>query len=299
MKFDMHCHTKEGSMDGKVTINDYIERLKELGFSGMLVSDHNSYNGYRNWKHEIKGIKHKDFTVLKGIEYDTIDAGHILVIMPSNSKLKILELRGLPIQFLIEIVHKNGGILGPAHPCGEKFLSITNTRKHRKMVNQLAVMEKFDFIESFNSCEPVESNAKAKKLSDLFNLPGFGGSDSHRLDCIGTAYTEFYEPIHNEEELIEYVKSGKKVTTGGTYYTGTTKEKIGAMNHLLVGSFWFYNRFGSIVRRRKRMIELAKINVMYKMRQDKHHKHVEVTQCELTDQKEKKDQEIANTELDE
>ena len=31
--------------------------------------------------------------MLKGIEYDTIDAGHILVIMPENVKLKILELR--------------------------------------------------------------------------------------------------------------------------------------------------------------------------------------------------------------
>ena len=41
-----------------------------------------------------------------------------------NVNLKILELRGLPVHLLIDIVHKNGGILGPAHPCGEKYLSI-------------------------------------------------------------------------------------------------------------------------------------------------------------------------------
>lgn len=29
MKFDMHCHTKEGSMDGKVMIEEYIKKLKE------------------------------------------------------------------------------------------------------------------------------------------------------------------------------------------------------------------------------------------------------------------------------
>lgn len=34
--------------------------------------------------------------VLKGVEYDTCDCGHILVIMPFGVKLKILELRGLP-----------------------------------------------------------------------------------------------------------------------------------------------------------------------------------------------------------
>ena len=55
MKFDMHCHTKEGSMDGKVMIEEYIRTLKRKGFGGMLVSDHDSYDGYREWKNAIKG----------------------------------------------------------------------------------------------------------------------------------------------------------------------------------------------------------------------------------------------------
>jgi hypothetical protein len=129
MKFDMHCHTKEGSLDGKVSVEQYISLLQKKGFDGMLITDHNSYNGYRAWNNTLKGKKYKDFVVLKGIEYDTIDAGHILVILPEDVKLKIMELRGLPVQFLIDIIHKNGGILGPAHPCGEKFLSITHTGK--------------------------------------------------------------------------------------------------------------------------------------------------------------------------
>ena len=29
VKFDMHCHTKEGSLDGKVEIEEYIRILKE------------------------------------------------------------------------------------------------------------------------------------------------------------------------------------------------------------------------------------------------------------------------------
>ena len=45
MKFDMHCHTKEGSLDGKVKIERFIEILMEKGYQGMLVTDHNSYNG--------------------------------------------------------------------------------------------------------------------------------------------------------------------------------------------------------------------------------------------------------------
>lgn len=178
-KFDMHCHTKEGSLDGKVPVEEFIAALRRKGYHGMLISDHNTYKGYRAWKNEVKGRRFQDFVVLKGIEYDTIDAGHILVVMPENVKLKILELRGLPVQFLVDIVHKNGGILGPAHPCGEKYLSITNTRKHR---HQLAVMDKFDFLEGFNACESPESNERAEKIARQYGKPAFGGSDAHKED---------------------------------------------------------------------------------------------------------------------
>ena len=82
MKFDMHCHTKEGSPDGRIPIKEYILELKKQGFDGMLVSDHNSYNGYRYWKKHREEMP--EFIVLKGIEYDTIDAGHILVILPTG-----------------------------------------------------------------------------------------------------------------------------------------------------------------------------------------------------------------------
>lgn len=258
MKFDMHCHTKEGSMDGKVAIEEYIAALIERGFGGMLVSDHNSYNGYRKWKEDIKGQKFEDFVVLKGIEYDTIDAGHILVIMPENVKLKILELRGLPVHFLIDIVHKNGGILGPAHPCGEKYLSITNTTKHR---NQLAVMDRFDFLEGFNACESVQSNRNASAIAEQFEKPQFGGSDAHKIECVGLAYTEFPETVRCESDLIQCVKSREEITCGGRYYKGTTKEKIGKANHLLVQSFWFYNRMGSMWRHHKRVAELSKFGI--------------------------------------
>ncbi len=263
MKFDMHCHTKEGSLDGKIPVEEYILALRKKGIQGMLISDHNSYNGYRAWKRELKDRKYRDFVVLKGIEYDTIDAGHILVVMPEEVKLKILELRGLPVQFLIEIVHKNGGILGPAHPCGEKYLSILNTRKHR---NQLAVMGQFDFLEGFNACEGEESNARAMEIAADYCLPAFGGSDAHKPDCVGLGYTEFAEAITCEGDLIGLVKrkGAQACSCGGEYYTHTTKERIGRANDILVQSFWFYNRLGSMARHRKRLLELKKMYIRLK-----------------------------------
>lgn len=253
IKFDMHCHTKEGSLDGKLPVAEYIKLLKSQGFSGMLITDHDSYNGYRYCRDNLKE-KLGDFTVLKGIEYDTIDAGHILVILPETVKLTLMECRGLPVKLLIDIVHRHGGILGPAHPCGERHLSLTRTRAYKKNPD---IMKSFDFLEAFNPCETPESNMSARRLAFQYRLPMLGGSDSHCAECVGTAYTAFEEHIATESELINYVKERKAVSYGGTYYQGTVKDRLGILNHVLVEGFWFYNRFASLYRSHKRRAALA------------------------------------------
>lgn len=253
IKFDMHCHTREGSLDGKIPVAEYIKLLKSQGFSGMLITDHDSYNGFRYYRDNLKE-KIGSFVVLKGIEYDTIDAGHILVILPENVKLALMECRGLPVKLLIDVVHRHGGILGPAHPCGERHLSFTRTRAYKKDPD---IMKSFDFLEAFNSCESSNSNMSARRLAFQYKLPMLGGSDSHNTDCVGTAYTVFKENISTESELISYILDRKPTDYGGTYYQGTVKDRLGVFNHILVESFWFYNRFASLYRGHKRRAALA------------------------------------------
>lgn len=249
MKLDMHCHVKEGSLDSKVTLEEYIVTLKEKGFDGMLITDHDTYKGYRHWKHTMKGRRHEDFLVLKGVEYDTCDAGHIICIMPQQVKMRLLELRGMPVQLLIDVVHRHGGILGPAHPCGQKYLSFTNTKKYYRSPETI---KRFDFIEVFNACESAESNAAAAKLAVKYRKTGIGGSDAHRPDCIGAGYTILPEPVTCETELITLLRGKVQTETGGTLYDKTTKEKMGRMQNLMEYSFWLYNKSGALLRSHKR-----------------------------------------------
>ena len=102
MKLDMHCHTKAGSIDAKVPLDRYMELLKEKGFDGMLVTDHDSYRGYRKWFMSGGGRRAAamDFTVLCGIEYDTRDAGHFIVILPGGIMPPILRVRGMSVRKL-------------------------------------------------------------------------------------------------------------------------------------------------------------------------------------------------------
>lgn len=249
MKIDMHCHVKEGSIDSRVDIEAYIVHLKSQGFDGMLITDHNTYKGYRYWKNNIKGVRHTDFVVLKGIEYDTFDAGHIIVIMPEGVKMRLLELRGLPVSILIDFVHHHGGILGPAHPCGEKYMSFTNTKGYFKSPD---IIKRFDFIEVFNACEPIASNAAAAKLAEKYHKPGTGGSDAHKLECVGKAYTDLPTAVTCETGLIEQIRKKVPIGSGGTLYTKTTKDKMGKISKLLVYSFWLYNKGGWLLKQRKR-----------------------------------------------
>lgn len=245
----MHCHVREGSIDSKVSVESYIQKLKEKGIDGMVVTDHDTYNGYRHWKEHLKGKKHEDFVVLKGIEYDTLDAGHILIIMPQGVKMRLPELRGLPLSLLIDFVHHHGGICGPAHPCGEKYLSFTNTKRWEKSPELLA---KFDFVETFNACESPQSNGGARLLAEKYGLPGTGGSDAHKPECVGMAYTEFPYPVTTELELIQQIRNKEAIRADGDFYTKTTKDKIGKLNKVLIFSFWFYNRGGALLKKHRR-----------------------------------------------
>ncbi len=268
MRFDMHCHTKEGSLDGKVTLRDYVLRLKILGYDGMLVTDHDSYKAWRWYTRNSDDPVFKDFTILKGIEYDTCDGGHILVIMPSDVNFPILEFRGLPVRLLIELVHAFHGILGPAHPTGEKYLSITNGKYYHKHPE---VLGEFDFIETYNSCITEEANERAAEIAEEYGLPCFAGSDSHKLDNIGLAYTDFDQPILSEDDLIEYIKTSPSISCGGEHYSGTSRDHLGIFYDFLLRLWYLYNLFNNMRRTPKRIAELTKMalqsnNVIQRLR---------------------------------
>jgi len=211
MKFDMHCHTKEGSIDSHIPVEEYARILKSKGFGGMLVTDHDSYKGWRYWK-EHRATMPRDFVVLMGIEYDTKDAGHFIVIMPDGVHLHLLQLRGMSVETLTTVVHEYGGVLGPAHPFGMRSSSAMFCYKIKRHTD---IMRKFDFLEGLNTCERVISNEMARDLADEYDLQCIGGSDSHRSQYVGTAWTDFDREIRCNNDLISAIKEGGIAAFGG------------------------------------------------------------------------------------
>ena len=240
MKFDMHCHTKAGSIDAKVPLDRYMEVLKEKGFDGMLVTDHDSYRGYRRWflSGGARRATEKNFTVLCGIEYDTRDAGHFIVIMPGGIMPPILRVRGMSVERLITVVHMLGGVLGPAHPFGTRSASAMFFKKFK---TNPALMEKMDFVEGFNTCESRDANMLARELAAKYGKPCLGGSDSHEERYIGMAYTDIEGKITSNNDLIHAIHKGRIKDFGGQEREQTAKARQKEAFYSVWG-FKAYNR---------------------------------------------------------
>ena len=70
--------------------------------------------------------------------------------------------------------------------------------------------------------------------------------------------TEIPDDITCESDLITEIMKGTKFECGGTNYTGTTKEKIGKVNTVLVHSFWVYNKLGGLSKAFQRNTKMKK-----------------------------------------
>lgn len=246
MKFDMHTHTKVGSLDARATIPQLASVLMQNGFDGMLITDHNSYKGYDQFQSQRS--RHPElcrFVVLRGIEYDTCDAGHMLIIMPDDCDVPILEIRGMSVLPLIRIVHQLGGIIGPAHPFGNGSMAIMNSRIIRR---HRSLLKEFDFIEVFNSTLSASSNLRARLLNNILNLVPFAGSDAHSQRNAGTAYTEFSSDIFCNNDLIRAVKEKSGITAAGDQERCLRRYKPAFVRMLGISMYWLYNQSTALYR---------------------------------------------------
>jgi predicted metal-dependent phosphoesterase TrpH len=194
MRIDLHCHSKY-SQDNFLEPEELIEQAIQMNLQGICFADH--YSMMPSWP--LERIKIPDgLYVFRGVEIST-DRGHLLAygleddswnIWTSHNHLNALQV--------IENVHRLGGICVPAHP----FRGWDSFGEH------VFSVEGLDAIETHNGLNIGEMNQKAIEAAKLRNLPSIGGSDCHKKEQVGRAFTEFKNPVQTIEELIEAIKKG-------------------------------------------------------------------------------------------
>ena len=150
MKIDMHCHVKEGSIDSRVSMEEYIQLLQSKGFGGMVITETDTYNGYRFLEENPEGIKYTDFKVFKGVEYDTIGARHILVIVQDDQAAHSGAARCLLISLIFHRTFPMAVCSVSSSLRGKVYRASATGKNHRR---DPKIVEQFDFVEVFNACE--------------------------------------------------------------------------------------------------------------------------------------------------
>lgn len=211
-KYEIHCHTKEVSRCAQISVEKLIEKYKEAGYSGIVLTDHYSPMTFDipDFFSKKKAIDHylrawriaekyndENFTVLLGMElrfYATVN-DYIIYGVTEDMLYELPFLLSVYIKRASKMLRERGCLFLQAHP-------------FRKLISR-ASPKYLDGVEVFNGKASEEENTNAEKWAEEINASvKTSGSDCHRESGVGIGGIITTEKIKNNEDLIRILKSG-------------------------------------------------------------------------------------------
>ena len=187
MKFDLHVHTMFS--DGISSPEDIVKKAKEIKLDGLAITDHDNVKGL---KRAEKAAKDAGIIFIPGVEITT-PMGDIIAL--NIKEMPKIGKNTTPLE-IIDFVHSGNGIAVLAHPFGGywpvSFAEIIDVFKG-----------KFDAVEIFNACTPLEANIAAMELAKKMKFVGVAGSDAHTADKVGAAFT-----VSSSDDILSEIKKG-------------------------------------------------------------------------------------------
>jgi len=200
--FDMHVHTSY-SKDGHGKPETMAKILKNKGFRGMAITDHNTVKGAFR-KYDIEG-----FTIIPGIEIST-DRGHILGIGIGG------DIKSRRAEDAIDEIHEKGGVAIIAHP----YRMFSGAVKNFEGLN-------VDGIETFNARSFPSQNKRAEKLARNMKKSVTGGSDAHHAWEAGRGYTLI--DADGVDDILDKILKGETKSGGKMSVAMPLKSSVGAL----------------------------------------------------------------------
>lgn len=192
LRLDLHVHTNH-SYDCRCSVERAVEVARAKGLNGIAITDHDSISGHQ----DAKKVRDDEFIIIPGVEISSAH-GHILGLGISEP-----IPRALPAAETVDLIRSQGGIAVAAHPFAPG----------RRV--GLVYQASFDAIEGLNSRAILLSNPLAQRFAKKNGLPMVAGSDAHRCEDVGMAYTL----LDCEPNLDSALKTIKR---GGTSIAGRT-----------------------------------------------------------------------------
>jgi predicted metal-dependent phosphoesterase TrpH len=117
------------------------------------------------------------------------------------------------IQDLRKRVVSDGGLMIAAHPFrGFLLFGIGQLQMTVEEACQRTLFKYVDGVEIFNSKVTDPENEMARQVAERLGLLAVAGSDAHRIDDVGRGVTILEDPVRNERELIEVLRTRRFTT---------------------------------------------------------------------------------------
>ena len=215
-KYETHCHTEESSGCGAISGAALADRYKELGFSGIIVTDH-FLNGYSCAPHDAPWRRRIDIitagykaakargdeiglSVCYGFEFTHLGKDVLTYGLTPDFLYKNKDIDKLSLPEYCVLARKHGAFLAQAHPYRD--------RDYIQKKGPLAP-ELLDAIETKNASDPPDSNKKALAFAQKHDLPIQAGSDAHSYHDAGKSGIEIDFLAKDVNDIISAIKNFK------------------------------------------------------------------------------------------
>lgn len=212
-KYEIHAHTKNTSLCGQLDAEELVNKYKEAGYSGIVITDHYSpmtfnlsefFNKKKAIEHYLAGYRKakqfetESFSVMLGMElrfYATVN-DYLVYGVTEELLNKLPFLLPLYISKASRLLRQNGCLFLQAHP-------------FRQLISR-ANPKYLDGVEVFNGKATKEANANSEKWANEINAKiKTSGSDCHRETGVALGGIITKEPIKTNEDLVRILKSGE------------------------------------------------------------------------------------------
>lgn len=195
MRIDLHCHSLY-SRDNYLDPEILVKRAIRVGLDGVCFTEHNSLAASRC----VEDLKvPKGFQIFRGVEIST-NLGHVLAYGLKDDEWNNSGSHYyLDFRVIVDRVHSLGGVCVSAHPF----------RGYDSLGREILRLDGLDAVETHNAMSTREQNRLAFDAAVARGLSSIGGSDCHRMDQVGRAFTLFSNPVFSTEMLVEEIRHGR------------------------------------------------------------------------------------------
>jgi hypothetical protein len=200
MKIDLHCHS-EASTDCLSPLTEFPARCREQGLRVQAITDHNEVWGAQKLREIVAAETGAEtpLTIIVGEEVSTRD-GEIIGLFLEEKIPRDLSAA----ETVARIREQNGLVLLP-----HGFDPLKSGRLHPDALEEIA--GEIDIVEIFNArISFPRYNRKAAEWARHHQAPASAGTDAHRLEDVGAAWTETPErPIEQPVDLLAALQEGR------------------------------------------------------------------------------------------